>query len=321
SWASRAHDHAARDWAYNLLMSVEPYGVLFTNGDNDTFPLWYVQEVEGVRKDVTVIVTSYLNTPWYTMQLRDLTRPCPPGVSAEDHPTRIVCQRAYRSDGRAVYTSDPASARAEGLVPIPTDEPVRTPVRGILDQLDDERIIRIGAQYVPLDSARMLALGNLTAALPAGTVLYPWHQFALNIISTALGDRPVYFASSGNAATALGVGDHIVRQGLAFELYDGPLPDTTAAGGVFPLDPSSPLVSLTGRYLDTDRTAVLMDSVFVHRDDIPYWDHWPDASTIGIPNYYAWAYYALAQQAWEAGDDEAALRYRQLADDWTALGN
>ena len=65
NWASRAGDYSARDWAYNLLMSVEPYGLIFTEGDNDTFPLWYLQEVEGIRRDVTVAVESYFNIPWY----------------------------------------------------------------------------------------------------------------------------------------------------------------------------------------------------------------------------------------------------------------
>jgi hypothetical protein len=68
--ASRAHETAARATAFDLLDSVEPYGILITAGDNDTFPLWYAQEVEGFRRDVTIANLSLMNTRWHLRQLR-----------------------------------------------------------------------------------------------------------------------------------------------------------------------------------------------------------------------------------------------------------
>jgi hypothetical protein len=67
----RSGRYVAGDYAYNMLIGLEEDAIIFTNGDNDTFPLWYLQEVEGVRQDVRVANLSLLNTPWYVRQLKN----------------------------------------------------------------------------------------------------------------------------------------------------------------------------------------------------------------------------------------------------------
>lgn len=79
----RSNNYTCHDYAINMLKPLEENAIIFTNGDNDTFPLWYIQEVENYRKDVRVVNLSLLNTPWYIKQLRDNDPKVPIGWSDE----------------------------------------------------------------------------------------------------------------------------------------------------------------------------------------------------------------------------------------------
>jgi tetratricopeptide (TPR) repeat protein len=80
----RHGNYVAWDYSYNMLMSCEQDGILYTNGDNDTFPLWYLQEVEYVRTDVRVANLSLLNTDWYVYQLKNHEPKVPISLSNDE---------------------------------------------------------------------------------------------------------------------------------------------------------------------------------------------------------------------------------------------
>ena len=184
AWASRTDDYSARDWAYDLLQSVEPYGILFTNGDNDTFPLWYLQEVEGIRQDVTVIVGEYLSTQWYPRQLRDRTSP--------------ERQRPFR-DEEELGLYEPSSPPAQAITTLSDAE------------LDSARFVSLRQSYT-------VDLGPIALEYPAGFQFSRGSQIALAIIRDSINERPIHFASTGALARDLGLDRWSVRQGLASKL-------------------------------------------------------------------------------------------------------
>src|SRR5262249_53438972 len=100
----RSANYVAHDYAYNMLVPLADSSFVVTNGDNDTFPLWYMQQVENCRKDVRVVNLSLLNTDWYIFQLRDEQPKIP--IKLDDDVIKMAGQGAFQdAKGNIIYTN------------------------------------------------------------------------------------------------------------------------------------------------------------------------------------------------------------------------
>ncbi|MEX0720719.1 MAG: DUF2723 domain-containing protein [Balneolaceae bacterium] len=219
----RSNRYVAPDYARNLLNSVAPNAILFTNGDNDTFPLWYLQEVEGIRTDVRIVCLSLLNTDWYIKQLRDQwsheSAPLPISLSDEEvarvtsgisqwQPQEIQIP-VDKEMLRNAFSEDFNYKEAIGVTP-DTSLPILqsgTDFEMPVDSLDDVVSWRINGRRYGQDQQ-----GN--------TIYYLQTQdhLIIDLLTTNNWLRPIYFANTVSGQSQLNLDDYFRTEGKAYRV-------------------------------------------------------------------------------------------------------
>lgn len=197
-FASRSGHYFTEQWAADFLNSLEPYAIVITNGDNDTFPLWYAQEVDGVRKDVTVAVTTYLDTDWFVRQM--IRRPIADYDAAK---------------GPAIYRNKVWK------------KPSGPPLKMTFAQADSI------AEYIQITEPQLFRQGSISLPIQPGYLVRD-QLVLLRLIKDALPERPIYLSTGGGQG--LGLEPYLLSQGFVQKLVDHPLsdtPDTPRISGLY----------------------------------------------------------------------------------------
>ena len=231
----RSGRYTCRDFGQNYLMSLQDEGnpIIFTNGDNDTFPLWYNQDVEGVRTDARVCNLSYLQTDWYIDQM------CRPAYDSPSVP--ISWSRLEYCSGTNEYVSidpemkqavldlyaeDPETAKKQfGDDPFELKNILKYWVRS---KNADLHVIPTDVIYMTIDkdavrrSGMMMATDSIpdrmTISLKGKTALYKGDLMILEMLSQCNWERPIYVAVSVGDENYINLGDNTITEGLAYRI-------------------------------------------------------------------------------------------------------
>jgi hypothetical protein len=236
------HDRSDRynsvDSAKNLLNSCAPNAILFTNGDNDTFPLWYAQEVEGVRTDVRVAVLSYLNTDWYIAQMKRRaykSQPFPISMGPESY--------AQGTNDMLPYAANPAVQSVnlkQFLQLIGTNNPLLQvqyqeggpsmnsfPTPNFFLPIDTAAVKRLG--IIPKDREKQL-VGQMEWSM-GKRAIEKKNLVILDMIATNNWQRPIYFSSTVAPQDYMNLQPYFQLEGMAYRLLPLKDPNYDPRGG------------------------------------------------------------------------------------------
>lgn len=220
----RSGRYTARDFAFNYLMSCDENAVLFTNGDNDTFPLWYAQEVEGYRTDVRVCNLSYLQTDWYVDQMR---RPYYKSDALPINWTKAMYSNGKRDVGRIIKLTEDSISLQMALDWIKTDDPRYKRVPGYdeaVDFIPSEKI------YMDIDPQKLVdnkyisekykdkVLPQLKIDLKGKSYLGKQELMILEMMNENKWQRPIYYAVTVEESQFMGLKNSFLQEGLAYKV-------------------------------------------------------------------------------------------------------
>ena len=240
----RSGRYCCRDFGQNYLMTLQEEGnpIIFTNGDNDTFPLWYNQDTEGFRTDARVCNLSYLQTDWYIDQMRRQAYDSPSVPITWSRLEYCAGTNEYvqvdpslKAEVEKLYRENPEEAKQNfGDKPFELKNILE---RWVRSKNKDLHVIPTDTVYVTIDKEAVRKSGMMMAAdtipdqmvisLKGKNALYKQDLMMLEMIAQCNWTRPIYVATTVGSENYMNLGDNFVQEGLANRIT----PFTTNAPG------------------------------------------------------------------------------------------